>query len=150
MSKIRCVRKLHFCAGHRVLNHEGKCATVHGHNYDVHLVAEAAKLDSIGRVIDFSVLKERVGGWIEEHWDHTFLVCDKDEELIKMLYAVSRKKEPFLCPFNPTAEQMADYLLRHICPQVLAGTGVTITKVIIYETVNCYAEAALSPEDANV
>ncbi|MBT5095864.1 MAG: 6-pyruvoyl tetrahydrobiopterin synthase, partial [Halobacteriovoraceae bacterium] len=24
-----CVRKIHFCYGHRVKNHESKCATLH-------------------------------------------------------------------------------------------------------------------------
>ena len=143
MSKIKCTRKIHFCAGHRVMNHENKCATAHGHNYYVHLVAEAPQLDSIGRVIDFSVLKEKVGGWIDEHWDHTFLVCDKDHLLIEALRSLPRKKEPFICPFNPTAEEMAKYLLHIICPGLLKDTHVVITKVVVYETDNCYAEASL-------
>jgi len=143
MNKIKCTRKLHFCAGHRVMNHENKCATAHGHNYYVHLVAEAPNLDSIGRVIDFSVLKEKVGAWIDDHWDHTFLVCDQDELLIQTLRSLPRKKEPFICPFNPTAEEMANYLLRVVCPKVLDGTEVVITKVIVCETDNCSAEANL-------
>ena len=143
MNKVTCVRKLHFCAGHRVMGHENKCATVHGHNYYVHLFAEAQQLDSVGRVIDFSVLKGKIGGWIDEHWDHTFLVCDRDEQLIQALTSISRNKEPFICPFNPTAEEMAIYLLNEICPKLLAGTGVRITKVVVHETDNCYAEASL-------
>jgi 6-pyruvoyltetrahydropterin/6-carboxytetrahydropterin synthase len=125
------------------MGHENKCATAHGHNYTVHLFAEADQLDDIGRVIDFSVLKERIGSWIDEKWDHTFLVCHQDEELIKALLTLHRNKEPFICPFNPTAEELADYLLREVCPKRLEGTGVTITKVLIYETENCYAESSL-------
>lgn len=125
------------------MGHENKCATVHGHNYYVHLVAEAPQLDSIGRVIDFSVLKEKVGGWIDEHWDHTFLVCDQDKEVINALRTLPRKKEPYICPFNPTAEEMASYLLHEICPKLLKDTNVLITKVVIHETDNCYAEATL-------
>lgn len=144
MNKISCVRKLHFCAGHRVMNHESKCATVHGHNYYVHLFAESDGLDAIGRVIDFSVLKEVVGGWIDEHWDHTFLVCDKDTETIQALRALPRKKEPFVCPFNPTAEEMASYLLLEICPRLLKDSKIVITKVVVHETDNCYAESSLA------
>jgi 6-pyruvoyltetrahydropterin/6-carboxytetrahydropterin synthase len=143
MNKVKCTRKLHFCAGHRVMNHEGKCATAHGHNYYVDLVAEAPSLDAIGRVIDFSVLKEKIGGWIDEHWDHTFLVCEHDHQLIEALRTLPRKKEPFICPFNPTAEEIASYLLREICPKMLVDTNVVITKVIVYETENCSAEASL-------
>ncbi|CDZ80105.1 queuosine biosynthesis protein QueD [Candidatus Rubidus massiliensis] len=143
MTKIACVRKIHFCSGHRVLNHEGKCANAHGHNYYAHIFAEANNLDELGRVIDFSVLKEMIGGWIDKHWDHNFLVCDKDEEMLRALQLITSPKKPFICPFNPTAENMAIYLLEVICPQELKNTNVTVTKVIISETDNCYAEATL-------
>lgn len=143
MHRVTCTRKIHFCAGHRVMHHENKCATAHGHNYYVDLVAEAPVLDPLGRVVDFSVLKEKIGGWIDEHWDHTFLVCDQDRELLQALQQLPRKKEPFLCPFNPTAEQMALYLLHVVCPQLLEGGVVRIVKVIVHETDNCSAEASL-------
>lgn len=122
------------------MNHESKCATPHGHNYYVHVYAEADQLDSLGRVIDFSVLKEKIGSWIEEQWDHNFLVFEKDVELIKALTGVSRKKDPFVCPFNPTAENMALYLLKTVCPMQLQGTDVRVNKIVLYETENCYAE----------
>ncbi|KAF3363399.1 6-carboxy-5,6,7,8-tetrahydropterin synthase [Chlamydiales bacterium STE3] len=141
--KICCVRKLHFCAGHRVMGHEGKCATVHGHNYYLHLFAESPKLDAIGRVVDFSVLKEKIGSWVEYHWDHNFLVCDRDDKVIEMLHTIPRKKDPFICPFNPTAENMAYFLLHEIAPQCLKGTSITITKIVLYETENCYVEVSL-------
>lgn len=143
---IRCVRKLHFCAGHRVMNHESKCATPHGHNYYAHIYAEADALDALGRVIDFSVLKEKVGSWIDLHWDHNFLVYEKDLELIRALTGVTGKKDPFICPFNPTAENMALYLLEVVCPRQLEATGVTVNKIVLYETENCYAEATMNRE----
>lgn len=144
MSKITCTRKIHFSSGHRILNHEGKCANAHGHNYDAHIFAEAEKLDSLGRVIDFSVLKNKVGSWIDQHWDHTFLVFEEDLEMIRALRALTTPKQPFICPFNPTAENMADFLLHVVCPQQLKDSGVVVKKVIIYETNNCYAEASLN------
>lgn len=144
MAKITCVRKLRFCAGHRVLNHEGKCATAHGHNYEVHVTAEAEALNSIGMVIDFSLLKEKIGSWLETNWDHTFLVCQDDTQVIDALYLMPRTKEPFICPFNPTAENIALYLLHEICPSLMQGTGITITKVVVFESENCYAEAFIN------
>lgn len=142
-SSVTCTRQMHFCAGHRVLGHEGKCATPHGHNYDVWITAEAQSLDELGRIIDFSVLKDRVGGWIDTHWDHTFLVYEKDQQVIDGLSLMGGSKVPFLCTFNPTAENIARYLLDHVCPQTLAGTGVIVTKVVVQETKNCSAEASL-------
>lgn len=143
MGNITCTRKIHFCSGHRVFNHEGKCANAHGHNYYAHIVAQADSLDAIGRVIDFSVLKEKIGSWIDYNWDHTFLVYEKDVEMVRVLKSISSPKAPFICPFNPTAENMAIYLLHEVSPKQLQGTNVTVVKVIIYETENCCAEAAL-------
>lgn len=140
---ITITRKLEFDAGHRVYNHESKCATLHGHRYVVEVVATAPELDSIGRVIDFSVLKEKIGSWIDEKWDHTTLVYKDDSETHDALLKCPRYKEPFVCEFNPTAENMARYLLNEICPKLLAGTSVTVVKIKLWETPNCFAEATL-------
>ena len=45
--------------------------------------------------------------------------------------------------FNPTSENMANYLLNTICPELLKDTGVQVYKIKLYETENCYAEAIL-------
>lgn len=142
--KITCTRRIKFSSGHRVMGHENKCATPHGHNYIVDITAEAEELDSIGRVIDFSLLKKRLGGWIDEHWDHTFLIYEKDTQTIEALKLVPASKPLYICPFNPTAEEMARYLLLTIAPKVLTGTGVKITSIIVHETENCSAEARIS------
>lgn len=141
---ITCSRRIQFCAGHRVLGHESKCANMHGHNYVAWIHAVAPSLDQVGRVIDFSVLKEKIGGWIDRYWDHTFLVNQADHEVRAAIANVkTSNKFAYVCPFNPTAEEMARYLLTVICPRELAGTGVTVTRVEIYETENCMAEATL-------
>ena len=67
MIKKSCTRRIQFASGHRVLGHENKCRHIHGHNYVAFIHAEAEQLDSIGRVIDFGVLKDKFGGWIDEH-----------------------------------------------------------------------------------
>jgi len=141
---ISAVRKIHFCYGHRVMNHESKCATAHGHNGVLWIYARPKKnLDSLGRVVDFSVLKEEVGGWVDEYWDHNFLVNNKDIEVVKGLAAMPRRKEPFLCDFNPTAENMANYLLKKICPDLMQDYDIEVHKIIMYETENCYVEVTL-------
>lgn len=142
--KLKCSRKIHFCAGHRVFKHESKCSNPHGHNYVMWVYAEADSLDPLGRVIDFSVLKDKVGGWVDAFWDHTFLVNINDKDLLNLLQRVPEtNKRPFMCTFNPTAENMADHILNVVCPRVLHNTGVTVTKVRLYETENCFAEVTL-------
>lgn len=138
---ITCTRRLQFCAGHRVHNHESKCRNLHGHNY-VALFTASAPLDDLGRVIDFSVLKQQIGGWIDEHWDHGFILWDNDLEA-RATMALMPQQKLFLLPTNPTAENMARHLLQVVCPERLAGTGVEVIKVRLWETENCYAEAAL-------
>lgn len=142
MRYVTATRVVEFDAAHRVMNHESKCATIHGHRYKVEITAKAA-LDSIGRVIDFSVLKRLIGGWLDTEWDHTSILFDQDIETIQGICSCPGYKKPAVVNFNPTAENMASHLLHKICPELLKGTGVTVTKIKLWETPNCYAEAEL-------
>ena len=108
---ITATRRIQFAAGHRVFGHEGKCRHLHGHNFVAFVTAAAEDLDAVGRVIDFGVLKERIGGWIEREWDHGFVVWQDDAEARRALALVDGQKT-YLLPANPTAENLADHLLR--------------------------------------
>lgn len=140
---ITCSRRIQFCSGHRVMNHESKCSNPHGHNYVAWIHAISDELDPLGRIIDFSVLKEKLGGWIDINWDHTFIVYEKDIDLIKDLGKHHKNKPMWVSPFNPTAENMAEWILKEVSPMVLKGTGVTVYHVELYETENCKADAKL-------
>jgi len=142
---ITCTRRIQFCAGHRVMRHEGHCKHFHGHNYVAYFTAQCVEgntLDSLGRVIDFSVLKERIGGWIETNWDHGFLVWEDDNEALEALKMVGDQKI-YQTPFNPTAEQIASFLLNEVCPLLLRDTGVRVVMVKVEETENCHAIASI-------
>lgn len=127
--------------GHRVSGHESKCAHLHGHNYRLHFTVQASALDTLGRVLDFSVIKTRLCMWVEEHWDHRFLLWELDP-LLPALRAVDRDGVVPV-PFNPTAERMAEYLVDVIGPRVLDGTGCVLTCVRIEETARCSAEYSI-------
>jgi 6-pyruvoyltetrahydropterin/6-carboxytetrahydropterin synthase len=139
---ITATRRIQFAAGHRVFGHEGKCRYLHGHNFVALVTAAADDLDAVGRVIDFGVLKERIGGWIERAWDHGFIVWQDDAEARRALQVVEGQKT-YLLAGNPTAENLADHLLRVVGPDMLAGTGVRLVKVTLHETENGIAEATL-------
>ncbi len=136
------VRKISFCAGHRVWRHEDRCAHLHGHNYIAFLHATAEQLDDLGRVIDFRVLKERLGGWIDEHWDHGF-ICHRDDAEARAAMSAIPGQKTFLLDGNPTTENLAAHLLHVVGPEQLAGTGVRLVRVVLWETENCYAEVAV-------
>jgi 6-pyruvoyltetrahydropterin/6-carboxytetrahydropterin synthase len=139
---VRCIRSFSIDAGHRVYGHESKCANLHGHTYTISVHAEAQELDKVGRVIDFSVLKDKIGTWLLDNWDHGFLYYDQDKEVEKIFLNNIGWKSCCL-PCNPTAENMASYLLWEICPELMQDTGVRIVKVEVRETPNCYAVAEL-------
>jgi 6-pyruvoyltetrahydropterin/6-carboxytetrahydropterin synthase len=136
------VRRITFCAGHRLMKHEGHCAHLHGHNYVVLFHAQASQLDPVGRVIDFSVLKRCLGGWIETHWDHGFICCKDDRETLDALSAIPGQKL-YVLDENPTAENLARHLLEIVAPSELEGTGVRVVRIQLWETENCHVEVSL-------
>ncbi|TYR37047.1 6-carboxytetrahydropterin synthase [Sphingobacterium phlebotomi] len=127
--------------GHRVVGHEGKCRFLHGHNYRIHFTIAADQLDVIGRVVDFSVIKTTLCAWLEEHFDHKFLIWEKDE-LLPQLQEVTRDSL-VVVPFNPTAENMAKYLVERIGPQQLKDYPVRLISCKVEETAKCSATYSL-------
>lgn len=128
--------------GHRVCGHESKCAHLHGHNYRVHFTVgpvAGAGLDELGRVLDFSVINTRLCQWLEVHWDHKFLISSDDPWAAQL-----KEMDPqgvVLLPFNPTAENMAEYLLYNLGPYQLSGTNCRLNHVVVEETRKCSAAA---------
>lgn len=120
--------------------HESKCAHLHGHNYRFHFTV-AGELDGIGRVLDFSVIKTRLCLWLEEEWDHKFLLW-KEDPLLDIL----RESDPLgvvPLPFNPTAENMAEHMVKVVAPLQLDGTGTVLISCRVEETRKCSATYAL-------
>ena len=135
----RITRTHEFDAGHRVCGHEGKCAHLHGHRYQAAFTCEAANavgLDHLGRVIDFSVIKSRLCQWLEDNWDHRMLLWYRDPILEAVQQADPSVRAVL---FNPTAENIAEYLVTVVGPDQLAGTGVRLASVTIHETAKCSA-----------
>ncbi len=159
---ITATRYHDISTGHRVHGHESKCQHLHGHNYRIHFYCRAEhgvhSLDTLGRVIDFGVIKEKLCMWVEDNWDHQFLAWDHDDIMKGISDLVFEETENSGCgpiandmlegsivwtPFNPTAENMAQHLVRKVGPTQLAGTRVELYKVVIEETAKCSAEYEL-------
>lgn len=136
---ITCTRKIEFDAAHRVVLHESKCKFIHGHRYVVEATFTAPELDNLGRIIDFGVVKQKLGGWIDANWDHTAILYTEDKPLGDAIEAFTGQKI-FYLPMNPTAENMASYLHRYVCTELFSGGDLTCVAIRIYETPNCYAE----------
>lgn len=140
--KTTCTRRIEFDSAHRVMRHESKCRHLHGHRYVAEITAEPKNgLDDLQRVIDFSVLKEVVGGWVDEFWDHGTLLNKQDSDLIDLCSDADWKF--YLFDGNPTAETIASELFK-VSAELLKDTDVNLVHVRIYETPNCWAD--FSPE----
>jgi 6-pyruvoyltetrahydropterin/6-carboxytetrahydropterin synthase len=128
---FRVTREITFCYGHRLLNYDGKCRHLHGHNGRAVITLEADRLDELGMVVDFGVLKRVVGGWIDEALDHK-MILHKDDPALPLLRA---QGEPvFVVEVNPTAENLARLIFDYT-----AGKGFPVVEVRLWETDSCYA-----------
>lgn len=123
--------------GHRVVGHEGKCKNLHGHGYRITFTCESDGLDSVGRVIDFGVIKTKLCMWLEDNWDHKTILWEKDPGITLLKSIEPDSIVPV--PFNPTAENIAEYLVRDVGPYQLYGTGVKLVSVLVEETRKCSA-----------
>lgn len=108
------VRK-EFSASHALRNYNGKCESLHGHNFGVQAVVQGRKLDpEVEFVLDFSHLKTALGKAIEP-LDHAHL----------------NKTPPFdVC--NPTSENLAHYVFIRLKPLV-EEHGVRLVEVTVSE-----------------
>jgi 6-pyruvoyltetrahydropterin/6-carboxytetrahydropterin synthase len=133
----RVTREISFCYGHRLLNYDGKCRHLHGHNGRAVLTIESPTLDKLGMVMDFSKIKQVVAGWIDETLDHRMLL-HRDDPILPFLH---KQNEPvFVLDVNPTAENIAKLIYDYAAKQ-----GFPVTEVRLWETDSCYA--TYTPED---
>ena len=128
--------ELLFDAGHRLLDYPGNCGVPHGHTYKAEVMLSSAELDEMGFVLDFTELKAEVGKWVNEQWDHGFLLNDRDQELLTALKSLKRSKVFVFKNENPTAEVMA----KHLFGVVRERYGSVVSRVRIWESPNQYAE----------
>jgi 6-pyruvoyltetrahydropterin/6-carboxytetrahydropterin synthase len=84
----------HFDAAHKLLDYEGKCAELHGHTWKVEVFVVGEKINSVGILVDFSILKEKLNKIIER-LDHKFL-----NDLKEM--------------GNPTCENLSKYIFENL------------------------------------
>ena len=135
---FRVSREIDFCYGHRLLDYQGKCQHLHGHNGKVCITIGTAGLDRQGMVMDCSEIKRVVSRWIDEQLDHRMLLR-RDDPAVPLLEQLG---EPvFLMDVNPTAENIAKLIFDYAAAQ-----GFPVVEVRLWETVVC--SATYSPASA--
>ena len=100
----RVSRQIDFCYGHRLLNYDGKCKHLHGHNGRAVITIASDQLDDRGMVLDFTDIKNTVSTWIDENLDHR-MILNRQDPAVSILEQLG---EPmYLIDDNPTAENIA-------------------------------------------
>jgi 6-pyruvoyltetrahydropterin/6-carboxytetrahydropterin synthase len=108
MYEVAIIRR--FSAAHRLLNYNGKCENLHGHNYKVEVALHGDKLVN-GMLIDFSLLKQRLDT-ILKMLDHQYL----------------NEIEPF-SHTEPSAENIAQYIYNAISNSMPDKIDISYVKV---------------------
>jgi len=105
-----------FDAAHKLVGYNGKCARLHGHTWKVEVFVTGEKLDEIGMLVDFKILKKRLEE-ITEKLDHSFLNEIKEIG-------------------NPTSENVSKYIFKSL----RMPNGVRLEKVRVWESPTSWCE----------
>ena len=128
---FKVTKHIEFCYGHRLLNYDGKCRHLHGHNGRVEVDVTADKLDARGMVHDFADIKGAIKNWIDETLDHRMLL-HKDDPILPVLK--QRGELFYVMDENPTAENIAKLIFNHA-----RAKGLPVVEVRLWETPTSYA-----------
>jgi len=108
-----------FAAAHFLREYQGRCESLHGHNWRVEVRLQAQELDKLGMVMDFGDVKKFVNRVLDD-LDHGCL----------------NEKIPF-DTLNPTTENIARYLYHELARQL--PDHVRVSRVAAWETDHCGA-----------
>ncbi len=105
----------HFAAAHNLMNYQGDCENLHGHNWKVEVTVAARELDKAGLGIDFKILKKETNTMLDL-LDHKYL----------------NDLEPFR-ELSPSSENIARFLFDKLSDR-LNSDNITVEKVNVWES----------------
>jgi len=143
---LTITRKLEFDAGHRIPDHNSQCRNLHGHRYTLEITLTGQVVDHDGQadngmIMDFSDVKALAKDNLVDLWDHAFLVYEKDVKVREFLESLPNHKTVVLNRV-PTVENLAKIafdILKTVY-QDRYSTGLSLSKIKLFETPNCWAE----------
>ena len=111
----------HFSSAHQLRHYQGKCESLHGHNFTVQVQVQGRELDpKLGIVMDFQELK-------------TLL-----KEVLAGLDHRNLNELPEFVETNPSSEHLARYIFQRLAA-LLPDSGVTMHTVSVAEGPNSIA-----------
>ncbi len=104
-----------FAAAHCLINYQGDCENLHGHNWKVEVVVTAGELDKAGLGIDFKILKRETNQLLKT-LDHKYL----------------NELPPFL-DTSPSSENLARYIYGELSLK-LNNANIKVETVTVWES----------------
>ncbi len=143
---LTITRKMEFDAGHRIPDHNSQCRNLHGHRYTllITLTGDVVQKDGEsdnGMIMDFGDIKALAKAHLVDLWDHAFIVYEKDTAVRAFLDSMPGHKTVVIDRV-PTVENLAQAafgILKDVYHDRF-GRHLSLTKVTLYETPNCWAE----------
>lgn len=131
MQRFKITKRLEFCYGHRLINYQGKCKYLHGHNALLEIDIGSDHLNFKGMVADFIDIGHSVKEWLDKNIDHKLLLNKQDP----IVEALTKCGEPiFLLDANPTAENIAKLIFDE-----LRKIGISVSEIRLWETTDSCA-----------
>jgi 6-pyruvoyltetrahydropterin/6-carboxytetrahydropterin synthase len=115
----------HFAAAHNLVNYQGECENLHGHNWKVEVTVATRELNKAGLGIDFKILKQETKR-ILDLLDHKYL----------------NEIPPFI-ELSPSSENIARYLFEKLAA-TFNDPNVKVEKVNVWES--DYASASYTED----
>lgn len=144
-------KELRWEGAHRLLDHGGACAQIHGHSFRLRVTVGSHSLDSTGLSMEFGAIKKPLQDFIDSWLDH-MLLLHKDDPIIDAIvsamiptqkkgghkiYEQLRPVEAGIhrLDFNPTSENMAKYFWDFVNKRL--PEGVRLVEIWFSETQSC-------------
>jgi 6-pyruvoyltetrahydropterin/6-carboxytetrahydropterin synthase len=104
-----------FASAHNLMNYQGECENLHGHNWKVEVAVTANELNNAGLGIDFKVLKMETKAMLGK-LDHKYL----------------NELPPFR-DLSPSSENIAFYLYQELSAR-LNNENIKVQSVTVWES----------------
>lgn len=150
--KTQITKRVAFDAGHRIPSHASKCRHVHGHRWTLDATVEGPVMEVRGKtddgmVLDYGVLKAILETEIVNKWDHAFIACKDDLDVVYALKILGPEHRTVLLDVIPTSENLAREAFNLIQKKLDDFNGfkpeeqrMVLVRVRLYETPSSWAD----------
>ncbi len=121
---------------HRLASSYSKrCQSFHGHSYTFEVVLSSPRMNTDEMLMDFGKVKAKINNFMDS-FDHSMVLYNEDPFTPAMIDIMDKGKMRYMIvPYNPTAERMAEHIVR-----VALEVGLPISSCKVNETLTGQAE----------